>query len=190
VSDGACIELHRGVSHLVDDNRRRALAEVVTAEAWHAAFSNEKPQVDLHVDVAFGRGRIGGGDSSGVRFRLSLRRAEIVVILPELEPVRVATATVRRDTPRPVTGKIESRGKVSTKAGVDVAAHAVAGVISNASAKATARFSFGKSRDRTVLATQSFSGMSVLQSKTSEDHYRWTISPDVSGTDRRSLPSP
>ena len=68
---------------MADDNRKRALADVVTVDAWHAEFSNDAPRVDLHIDVVFGVGRIGGGESAGVRFRLSLRRAEVVVVAHE-----------------------------------------------------------------------------------------------------------
>jgi hypothetical protein len=39
------------------DNRKRAFADVVTIDAWHEGFSDNRPRVDLHADVVFGTAR-------------------------------------------------------------------------------------------------------------------------------------
>jgi hypothetical protein len=67
------------------DNRKRAFADVVTIDAWHDSFSGDHAKVDLHVDVAFGTARVGGEMEAPVRFRLSAKRAEVIVIIPESE---------------------------------------------------------------------------------------------------------
>jgi hypothetical protein len=85
------------------------MAEVVSAEAWHQAFVDGRGRSDLHADVVFGIGRIGGGDPSGVRFRLASRRAQVIVVVPEREPAAIDLATVRRDASKPVAGKVETR---------------------------------------------------------------------------------
>jgi hypothetical protein len=60
------------------NNRKRAFAEVVTIEAWHRPFSAETSKADLHADVVFGTARVGGEADSPVRFRLRMKRADIV----------------------------------------------------------------------------------------------------------------
>src|SRR2546423_71274 len=81
------------------DNRRRAFADVVSIDAWHPPFSDQVSRVDLHADVVFGTARIGGENESAVRFRLSVKRAEIVVVVPDSEPVGVDRSSVSRDAP-------------------------------------------------------------------------------------------
>ncbi len=81
------------------ENRKRAFADVVTIDAWHDTFSESVSTVDLHADVVFGTARVGGDAQSPVRFRLSVRRAEIIVIIPDSEPVSVDRKSVSRDTP-------------------------------------------------------------------------------------------
>src|SRR5882724_12023929 len=77
---------------------RRAFAEVVTVDAWHQSFG-ETLKVDLHADVVFGIARVGGESESPVRFRLKVRRAEVILVIPESEPVSVDKSSVSRDSP-------------------------------------------------------------------------------------------
>ena len=70
-------------------NRKRGLAEVVSIDAWHERFGESCDRADLHANVTFMTGRLGGEPESQVRFRLSLKRAEIVVVIPETEPLSV-----------------------------------------------------------------------------------------------------
>lgn len=163
-----------------DSNRRRALAEVVNAEAWHQAFAEGRARTDLHVDVVFGIGRIGGGDPSGVRFRLALKRAELVVIVPDVEPVKVDPSSVRRDAPKEVLGKIETKAKVSKTLGIGASVNGgvdAKGVKGKAEARASA--SLDASKNKTVTATQTFKGMTVTQNRTADDHLRWVIEPSL-----------
>ena len=73
--------------HRNSDNRKRALADLVTIDVWHDDFG--KRRVNLHADVVFGTARVGGESESQVRFRLSVKRAEVVVIVPDFEPVSI-----------------------------------------------------------------------------------------------------
>ena len=52
-------------------------------------LSGLKSTADLHADVVFGVARVGGEADSPVRFRLSIKRAGIIVLIPESEPVRL-----------------------------------------------------------------------------------------------------
>lgn len=78
-------------------NQIRNLAEVVTLEAWHDRFDGGRMRADLHVNVAFSTGRIGGKATDKVRFRLMLRQAEVVIVIPPSEPAKVDPRSVRRD---------------------------------------------------------------------------------------------
>ena len=81
-----------------DANRKRILADVVTVDVWHSPFDENKGTADLHVDVVFDEGRMGGENESQVRFRLSLKKAELVLLLPPTEPIKIDKSTVARGT--------------------------------------------------------------------------------------------
>ena len=64
-------------------NNPRAFAETVAVDVWRTPFSGDRAEADLHIDVVFGEGRIGGKaqtEYSPVRFRLSLKQAEVNVV--------------------------------------------------------------------------------------------------------------
>lgn len=82
----------------VDNNRLGALAEVISIDAWHEEFGTNKHRADLHADVVFSTGRLGGEKESQVRFRLAIKRAELVVILSETEPVEIDRRSIARHT--------------------------------------------------------------------------------------------
>lgn len=162
------------------DNRRRAFADVVTIEAWHDEFDDGHPKADLHTDVVFGTARVGGEPESPVRFRLSVRRAEVVVIIPELEPVSVDKASVSRDSPElegRLTKVVEKKNQAHAKGSLS-GAMARAGLRAEASAEVGAEASVSASEKLEVSATVQF--VIVTQSKTSEGHYRWSVEPRAS----------
>ncbi len=98
-------------------NSSRALRQVVSLDGWIAAFDTNETAT-VHADVVFREGRFGAEQDDKVRFRLSLKRAEIVLVAPESEPLRVVRASVHRtpvreDETRTVTRQTsaEARGK-------------------------------------------------------------------------------
>lgn len=102
-------------------NRRRTFADVVAIDAWHETFSGAR-RVSLHADVVFGTARVGGEMQSKVRFRLSVQRAELVLVTPESEPVSVDIESVSRDG-----GPIKGKWKETIKNAADARASAKAG---------------------------------------------------------------
>lgn len=78
------------------DNRKRALEDVVSVEAWHLKFAPNRRTVDLHADLTFKEGRIGAETESKVTFRLSVIRAEVVVLKPANEPCEIPQDSVFR----------------------------------------------------------------------------------------------
>lgn len=102
------------------DNRKRAFADAVTIDAWHDSFLEDYAKVDLHVDVVFGTARLGGEPEAPVRFRLSVKRAEVIVIIPDSEPVTVDRNSVSRDSPEVqghLTEVIEQTNQATAKGG-------------------------------------------------------------------------
>jgi hypothetical protein len=77
-------------------NRQKCFTDVVSIDAWHEKSSDDGATVDLHTDVVFVTARIGGEAQSKVHFRLSIKQAELVVIIPESEPFAVDRRSVAR----------------------------------------------------------------------------------------------
>lgn len=159
------------------DNRKRAFADVITIEAWHDNFNEKHSRVDLHADVVFGKARVGGESESPVRFRLSVKRAEVVVIIPETEPVTIDKKSISRDAPEfegRITEITEQKTKTSAKTKVSASASPV-GVRGSLSAEAGGETDLATSRKLAVSGAIRF--MLVTQSQTDDGHYRWTIEP-------------
>jgi hypothetical protein len=159
------------------ENRKRAFADVVTIDAWHDSFSKEASTVDLHADVVFGTARVGGDSQSPVRFRLSVRRAEVIVVIPDSEPVLVDRKSVSRDAPE-MEGRLTQIVERTAQANLRTAASASVSttrVNASATADAAAQVSRAASEKLEVSATVKF--LAVTQSKTADGHYRWQVEP-------------
>jgi hypothetical protein len=157
------------------DNRKRAFADVVSIDAWHNEFTDEHSKVDLHADVVFGSARIGGELKSPVRFRLAVRCAEIVVIIPESEPVSVDRNSVSRDAPEyqgKLTEVVEQTAQGSMKGNVKGSISPTE-LTAAASAEAAGQASISSTKKLEVSATVQF--MFVTQSTTEEGYYRWAV---------------
>ncbi len=162
------------------DNRRRAFADVVAIDAWHNSFDGKHSKVDLHADVVFGTARVGGDSKSPVRFRLSAKQAEVVVIIPKSEPVSVDKGSVAREAP-------ETRGRLTET--VEQATHSHAGgrislsaspAELSASGSVTAGIEGSMSAKKKIEISGKVHFMIVTSSKTDEGHYRWIIKPTAS----------
>ncbi len=159
------------------DNRKRAFADVVTIDAWHESFLEGLAKVDLHVDVVFGTARVGGESQSPIRFRLSAKRAEVVVIIPDSEPVSVDRNSVSRDAPEMqahLTEVVERTNQTKIKGGLSASA-STSKLTAAMNAEANAQAIHSENRKLEISATVQF--LVVTQSKTVEGEYRWLIEP-------------
>jgi len=159
------------------DNRRRAFADVVTIDAWHDEFAEGVSTADLHADVVFGTARVGGEASAPIRFRLSVKRAEVVVIVPELEPVSVDIRSVSRDAPDlegRVTEVLERSTQANAKGQMSIRASQTA-LGADASAEFGAQSSLSTSKKLEMSARVQL--IIVIQSKTDDGQYRWLLEP-------------
>ncbi|MEM9781425.1 MAG: hypothetical protein AAF899_03015 [Pseudomonadota bacterium] len=159
-----------------NSNRARIFADVVSVDAWHSSFGADCALADLHADVVFQTARVGGESASPVRFRLALRRAEVVVVIPETETsVRVQPDSVARDAT-----VAEIRETTTIERRLDSAAEA-GGQLSIKPDGLTAGFDLGASgaTASSAVSTRESSRqvklVMVTQSKTPEGLYRWTM---------------
>lgn len=157
------------------DNRKRAFADVVTIDAWHETFLGEFSKVDLHAHVVFGTARVGGERESPIRFRLSVKRAEVVVVIPEFEPVSVDKSSVSRDTPEfqgRLTELIEQSSQIGAKGSVTAS---VSHTGWNASISSEAGAQGNVSASKKIELSAPVQLMMVTQSKTADGNYSWAI---------------
>lgn len=156
------------------DNRKRAFADVVSIDAWHAPFGKTET-VDLHADVVFGEARVGGEEESAVRFRLKVKRAEVVVVIPETEPVGVVKSSVSRDAPefearyhKTIARNRHTQAKAASQLNITPAqVSPCVDVGAAAGASSTT--------DETIEISATVPLIMATMSKTPEGHYRWAL---------------
>lgn len=159
-------------------NRKRGLADVVGVEAWHRPFTGKTREAPLHIDVVFQTGRFGADPSAPVRFTLSVKRAEVVVIRPESEPVRVQTHSVVRDAPN-VRGKAVKRAALSlkgkAKGRLKLSPNGVAAGVDVGGGVA-------KSVDETTETVTEFKAIQALHMRDADEYHRWILTPAPNAT--------
>lgn len=158
-------------------NRKRSLADVVGIEAWHKPFDRKSREADLHVDVVFHTGRFGLDPDDPVRFQLSIRRAEVVVITPATEPVRVKPDSVVRDTPA-VSATATTRRSVTRQAGAAVKVSAGAAPVAEIGAQAGGSAAI----EQTTTASKSGAAIEALHMRTEDGDHRWILAPGAGGS--------
>lgn len=162
------------------NNRKRAFAEVVTVDAWHRPFSKKLGKVDLHADVVFGTARVGSEEQSQVRFRLAIKRAEIVVIVPPTEPVKIDKFSVCRDSPEMKGRLTQTTEKTkSLKRGITGKAELNKGLRLGALLEGSGE-SKATTKSKIEIAAP-FRLFSVTLSRTAEGDYRWKVESETEG---------
>lgn len=93
------------------NNQRRLFSETISLDAWRSPFDGKRGEADLHIDVVFSdRGRVGGSNSP-VRFRLSLRRAEVHVIRDSGGVIAINRKSILRPRPNSIKEHIVTERK-------------------------------------------------------------------------------
>ncbi|WP_133244735.1 hypothetical protein [Caulobacter radicis] len=165
-----------------NNDRKQAFADIVTLEAWHETFGSGAQQVDLHVDVVFGTGRLGEEAASPIRFKLEIKQAELVVVVPQMEPVAVDPTSVSRDTPRlsgRMTSTLEKKRSRSFSAKL-FGAFGIKGP-NGGGAFDLAAASSQQSSEKLELSGAA-EVIAVTQSRTGDGHYRWIMTPKMQDT--------
>lgn len=161
---------------------KRILGELVAIDAWHRSFSGTRDTVDLHVDVVFDEARLGGEPSSDVTFRLSLKRAEIIVRVPETEPLKVIRSSVSRNSPAK-TGKryMNAAVKSTVAAGAAVSAGVQQGNVPTASGSLRATADKEIVKSDTTEVVEDWVAIRVTQRRTQGGDYVWRVESGVEG---------
>lgn len=152
----------------------RTLGRLAVVRAWFELIKDcSPPRYAFRMDVAFEDDRLGGGDNEPVRFRVGLKRCEIVVILPRGETkLKVDQRTVRSgQSPANVT--IERKtGAVSELKGKGELGVGPSGATGSANMAASAE------RTRSVTATTNDVVPVLLgtRSRTKENDQSWRVS--------------
>jgi hypothetical protein len=163
-------------------NRRRAFADVVSIDAWTGDFA-KGTEVSFHADVSFGTARVGGEAESRVRFRLSVRRAEVVLIIADFEPVKVDPRTVYRGSPEPeikVTASEERSTSANAKGEIGITLSR-GGLDGKAAIGAGGQTTISANQKKEMAS--SVHSMHVKQSKNEDGYYRW----EIRSTDQKAL---
>lgn len=160
-------------------NKLRAFAEVVSLDAWHTPIPDSPNRMMVHADVVFSEGRLGGESESQVRFRLRMKRAEVVIIAPKTEPLTVDKLSVSRDSPQI---KIKKTGEQS----LDVQTGSSANTQVKLSPSTFSLQSEGSAEikaacvDRHAMKySEDVRAIGIKQTKTPDGHYRWELKPNI-----------
>ena len=169
------------MNHGGNDNRIRSFSDVVSIDAWHQDLNDKCSRADLHAHVVFGEAKLGGEQESPVRFRLSIRRAEIVVVISETEPLGVDPASVTRDLlnvkgTRKVIRSVARQKSVGGAVGVKVSAKGASGEVS-----AKAAVGAKSSASEVTTLSEQVSVHIITQSKTTDGFYRWIVAMQDGG---------
>jgi hypothetical protein len=156
----------------------KCFAEVVSIDAWHVKNSDENYIAALHADLVFGTARVGGEDESQVRFRLSIKQADLVVIIPESEVFVVDRQSISRfgdvvTMERSVEEGTEVHGEAAGDAKVDVglsklSASAAASLIAKASRTAKETLKWIDKRAKIIV---------IYRYDNAENNDRWSFKP-------------
>jgi hypothetical protein len=161
---------------MASDNRRKALGEVISLEAWHEPFSKADKKVDLFVDVAFTTGRLGGEEGSEVRFILGLRAAEVVVIVPPGEPAKVDRGSVKRDAPSTNVKLTASQATHKKTKAKGSASSALSNLKAKIAASGTIEGEVGAAEETRIAVTEAVQNMRLLHTLGADGNHRWTVS--------------
>lgn len=158
-------------------NRRRVLDEVISLEAWHDPFV-PGALASIHVDAVFLEARLGAEEDSPIRFKLKLRRAELLFIIPPNEPLEVLQETVSRDQ-----SISEGRLKLERSHSAQSAGSATAqlGLTRRNTSGVYLEASSGAARSESSVLQVDAPIRLILttQSKTADGHYRWDLRPAI-----------
>lgn len=153
-------------------NKRRTLRQLAVVNAWFDPIPEAtEGRYSFHMDVAFQGERLGGGDGDPVRFRVKLKRCEVVVVLPRSEQgLVIDPRTIASSGPTMVTLSRETNTSSTLRGSVEAS-----GSVAGASAKASAGASGERSTTTKASAMQTVRVLQSMQSRSAEGHPCWVI---------------
>ncbi|MCW4461961.1 hypothetical protein OK349_09605 [Sphingomonas sp. BT-65] len=158
------------------NNLKRIFADVVSIDSWHTPFDGRTGTATVHIDAVFGEARLGGEANAPIRFRLSLRRADVVVAIAPTEPLAVDKGSVARNQSISSV-KIARRSETSTD--INMSANAKVAFPVVAAAAASGGLGMKQASSEVVSSEEQMRLVLITQSKTHDGHYRWECKPTL-----------
>ncbi|KPD12821.1 hypothetical protein [Phaeobacter sp. 11ANDIMAR09] len=156
-------------------NLSKSLSEIVSVESWYTRFSEENRESDFFMHVRFQEAVFGGEPEQSVRFRLRLRKADVVVSVEE--PLKIPKSSVRRDRLNVEATYEQER---TEEKGADICGE-VSGEVSPLGAKGNLRLTANAAQKvgETTKSTRKLraSGTLVEHSVDLDGNNRWSFSP-------------
>lgn len=164
----------------MNNNSTKSLHEIVSVDAWHAQFDNEK-RASVHVDLSFSTGEMGSEDASQITFKLSLRRAIVKLVIPSTEGVAVIQTSVDREPTLEGVRKVIEESKITTSgaAAINARLRAALGVSASGSIQASKERS--NARSTSTEFTSHISEFEVRQIVDAARNYGWEIKNTAGG---------
>ena len=159
------------------NNLSKVFSEIVSLDAWHSKFCDSTDSASVHVDLSFLEGHLGAESESEVRFKLTLKRAELIFVIPAMEPLQVIQSSVDREATvegirrylrehdKQLTGSLEAAMQISQNPSL------------NLGAKATSQ-NLNKETVTTEMKLP-ISNFRMSQSKDPDGNYRWIVMPET-----------
>lgn len=166
---------------MLGDNNPRVFAETLSLGAWHSVSDDGAGVSDLFIDVAFAeRGRV-GGDPEPVRFRLSLRQAEVRIFTDVGRLLKIKRSSVWQPMETTITQECVSRRKETASA-----SGALKLAVSEGTVDVGANVGAGTSSEREqTLTMKAESGKITVVPWNQDDGYSFRMSP-MASADRLS----
>lgn len=153
-------------------NNLRTLASVISVDGWIAEF-DDASLATVHVDLVFREAAFGENSEDKVSFRIKLKRAELILRIPNGEPLSVRRETIARTVESTITEVVTTTASAAAIEG-SVAVSAGNGCEVPLSAKASGEASGSVSRQTLSETRQSLTNFDI-QHFTRESAVGWEI---------------
>lgn len=159
------------------DNHKRLFGGLLSVEAWHSE-PNSKKVVNVHADVVFQTVRLGQEASSPIRFKLSLRRADVVFIIPPNEPLKALQESVARDQPS-AHGRLTVKSSKASSSEANAEAAANLSKLPNTKLNVSGKIGAQTSSEQSYESEDSVRLIISTQTKDANGNYVWSLSPSI-----------
>lgn len=82
----------------MSSNRVRLFADIMSVDAWHTPFRSNSFESQVHVEISFSEGRI-GGDDIDIPFTFSVSLTRAIVTIKVQPPLAIDKTTIARSVP-------------------------------------------------------------------------------------------
>ncbi len=149
----------------------RALSQAVSVDGWIASF-DQNGHATVHADIVFGHGIFGDDPTAKVRFKIALKRAEIIIHILEPDTIKAIKSTVARKTTSK-TGTIQT--KISMEKTGSAAVKAKFGSASPPQASAEGNASIQGSASQDIQTAEPFQEFLCQHFTTPDNAAAWRI---------------